>query len=103
LARRHPSTLGSCGYCLYRRILLLAPRHNVQNAIRQGSLQFQRLDSFALQPEIERAIDQYQLAWAEEADWRISSPTRRRGTPRCGFQEVQLKAAAVRIIGGQDM
>jgi len=50
-----------------------------------------------------RAVDQYQLARANEADWRISSPTGRRGTPRRGFQEVQLKAAAVmamRIMAG---
>jgi hypothetical protein len=31
----------------------LAPRNNVQHAIRQRPLQFQRLDGLALQPEIE--------------------------------------------------
>jgi hypothetical protein len=36
-----------------------------------------------------RAIDQCELAWAEEADWRISSPTGREIAP--GFQHVQLR------------
>ena len=39
--------------CLDGSIFLLAPRHNVQHAIRQGPLQFHGLDGFALQPEIE--------------------------------------------------
>src|SRR6516225_1228065 len=40
-------------YCLDRRIFLLAPRHNVQHAVWQWALQLQRLEGFALQPEVE--------------------------------------------------
>jgi hypothetical protein len=60
-----------------------------------------------LSPEI---LAEVELAGAEEADWRISSPTRRKGAPRCGVQEVQLRkvrskaaAVAMRIIGGHVM
>jgi hypothetical protein len=42
-----------------------------------------------------RAVDERGLARAEEVNRRISSPTRRRSAPRRGFQESQLKAAAV--------
>jgi hypothetical protein len=41
-----------------------------------------------------RAIDERGLARAE-VNRRISSPTRRGSAPRRGFQEIQLKAAAV--------
>ena len=40
-------------HCLYRRIFLLAPRHNVQHPIRQRPLKLQRLDRLASQPEVE--------------------------------------------------
>jgi hypothetical protein len=61
-------------HCLYRRIFLLAPRHNVQHPIRQRPLKFQRLDRFALQPEVEllscRQITAWLLSgWARRWRW----------------------------------
>jgi hypothetical protein len=50
-----------------------------------------------------RAIDQYELAWAEEACWRISSPTWRRGAPHCGFQEVQMRNVRSKAATVMDM
>jgi hypothetical protein len=48
-----------------------------------------------------RAIDQYQLAWPEEADWRIPSPTGRRGAP--WFQQVQLRNVRSKAATVMDM
>jgi hypothetical protein len=47
-----------------------------------------------------RAIDQYGLAWADEADCRISSPTGRGGAPGYGFQ-VERSCVAGIAPGGR--